>query len=69
MNNEEIINLFTMCMSAYCDGEECKKYCPYYGKARCADYLSIDVINLVTEQEAEIKRLKKLIRKVKRKMK
>lgn len=53
MTNEEIKKGLKICTSSGpCNG------CPYGGVRRCNDTLKTDALNLITEQEKEIARLK-----------
>ena len=42
-----------------CNVEVSCNYCPYHNEKWCIDTLSKDALNLITEQENEIERLKK----------
>lgn len=52
MTNEEIKNGLTVCADDFCDG------CSYYKFNNCYDKLKLDALNLITEQEKEIERLR-----------
>lgn len=53
MTKEDIKKALEMCISsAPCDN------CPYHNDGRCSDTLKNDALNLITEQEKEIERLK-----------
>lgn len=53
MNREQIKDALERCLNCRCPG------CSYEGMRKCIDVLLKDALNLITEQENEIERLKK----------